>query len=130
MYIAFELSNTTWKLAFSDGNKTRYVTVTARDLIQLEDEIDKAKKRFILKGDVQIKSCYEAGRDGFWIHRYLSSKGINNLIVDSSSIEVNRRKRRAKSDRLDAGNLLRLLMRYHGGERQVWKVVNSYSVWN
>ena len=128
MYIAFELSNTTWKLAFSDGNKTRYVTVTARDLIQLEDEIDKAKKRFILKGDVQIKSCYEAGRDGFWIHRYLSSKGINNLIVDSSSIEVNRRKRRAKSDRLDAGNLLRLLMRYHGGERQVWKVVNVPSV--
>jgi hypothetical protein len=49
MYIAFELSNTTWKLAFSDGNKTRYLTVTARDLTQLEDEIDKAKKRFILK---------------------------------------------------------------------------------
>ena len=75
MYIAFELSNTTWKLAFSDGNKTRYVTVTARDLKQLEDEIDKAKKLFILKGDVQIKSCYEAGRDGFWIHRYLYKQG-------------------------------------------------------
>jgi len=128
LYIAFELSNTTWKLAFGDGIKTRYATVSARDLEQLEDEIDKAKRHFGLRGTVQIKSCYEAGRDGFWIHRYLLSKGINNLIVDSSSIEVNRRKRRAKSDRLDAGNLLRLLLRYHGGEKKVWKVVNVPSV--
>lgn len=124
LYIAFELSNTTWKLALCDGNKTRYVSVKARALKQLEKEIDKAKKHFSLVGNVQIKSCYEAGRDGFWIHRYLLSKGINNVIVDSSSIEVNRRKRRAKSDRLDAGSLSRLLMRYHGGERQVWRVVN------
>jgi len=124
LYIAFELSNSTWKLAFGNGNKTRYASVTGRMLEQLEDEIDKAKRHFDLKGAVQVKSCYEAGRDGFWIHRYLLSKGINNLIVDSSSIEVNRRKRRAKSDRLDAGNLLRLLIRYHGGERKVWKVVN------
>ncbi len=128
MYIAFELSNTTWKLAFSDGNKTRIITVKARDLGQLENEIKKIRKRFGLEGDIQLKSCYEAGRDGFWIHRYLLSKGIDNLVVDSSSIEVNRRKRRAKSDRLDAGNLLRLLMRYHGGERQVWKVVTVPSV--
>jgi transposase len=128
LYIAFELSNTTWKLAFGDGIKARYATVSARDLEQLEDEIDKAKRHFGLKGSVRVKSCYEAGRDGFWIHRYLLSKGINNLIVDSSSIEVNRRKRRAKSDRLDADNLLRLLMRYHGGERKAWKVVNVPSV--
>jgi transposase len=128
LYIAFELSNSSWKLAFSNSNKSRYASVTARMLEQLEDEIDKAKRHFGLKGAVQVKSCYEAGRDGFWIHRYLLSKGINNLIVDSSSIEVNRRKRRAKSDRLDAGNLLRLLMRYHGGERKVWKVVNVPSV--
>jgi transposase len=128
MYIAFELSNTTWKLVFCDGNKTRNVTVKARELGQLKKEIDKARKRFGLEGDIQLKSCYEAGRDGFWIHRYLLSKGIDNLVVDSSSIEVNRRKRRAKSDRLDAGNLLRLLMRYHGGERQVWKVVTVPSV--
>ena len=128
MYIAFELSNTTWKLVFCDGNKTRNVTVKARELGQLKKEIDKARKRFGLEGDIQLKSCYEAGRDGFWIHRYLLSKGIDNLVVDSSSIEVNRRKRRAKSDRLDAGNLLRLLMRYHGGEGQVWKVVTVPSV--
>ncbi len=128
LYIAFELSNSTWRLAFSDGNKNRHVTIKARDLKQLEREIERAKNRFGLKGDIPIKSCYEAGRDGFWIHRYLLSKGIDNLVVDSSSIEVSRRKRRAKSDRLDAGNLLRLLMRYHGNERQVWKVVTAPSV--
>jgi transposase len=76
-------------LAFSDGNKKRHVTIKARDLKQLEREIVKAKKRFCLKDNVQIKSCYEAGRDGFWLHRYLLSKGIDNLVVDSSSIEVN-----------------------------------------
>ena len=125
LYIAFELSNSTWRLAFSDGNKKRHVTVKARDLKQLGIEIDKAKRRFHLEGKIQIKSCYEAGRDGFWLHRYLLHKGIDNLVVDSSSIEVNRRKRRAKSDRLDAGNLLRMLMRYHSNERQVWKVVTA-----
>jgi len=128
MYIAFELSNSTWRMAFSDGNKKRHVTIKARDLKQLSVEIDKAKRRFHLEDKIQIKSCYEAGRDGFWIHRYLLHKGIDNLVVDSSSIEVSRRKRRAKSDRLDAGNLLRLLMRYHGNERQVWKVVTAPTV--
>jgi transposase len=75
MYIAFELSNSTWRLAFSDGNKKRHVTIKARDLKQLEMEIKKAKKRFGLKDKTKIMSCYEAGRDGFWIHRYLLSKG-------------------------------------------------------
>jgi transposase len=69
LYIAFELSNSTWKLAFGDGTKTRYATVSARDLEQLEDEIDKAQRHFGLKGAVQVKSCYEAGRDDFWMHR-------------------------------------------------------------
>jgi transposase len=82
-----------------------------------------AKKRFGLNEDVKVVSCYEAGRDGFWLHRYLLSLGIENLVVDSSSIEVNRRKRRAKTDRIDAGKLLGMLMRYHGGEKKVWSVV-------
>jgi transposase len=123
LYTAFELSDTKWKLAFSDGSKMRHVAVAARDLEQLQREIGKAKKRFRLSGKVPIVSCYEAGRDGFWLHRYLISCGIRNVIVDSSSIEVNRRKRRAKSDRIDAGKLLRMLMRYHGGESRLWSVV-------
>ena len=123
LYIAFELSNKTWKLAFSDGSKVRYVSTDARDLNKLQVQIAMAKKRFGLNEDVKVVSCYEAGRDGFWLHRYLLSLGIENLVVDSSSIEVNRRKRRAKTDRIDAGKLLGMLLRYHSGEKKMWSVV-------
>jgi len=71
-----------------------------------------AKKRFNLPKDTTVKSCYEAGRNGFWLDRCLTSLGIENAIVDSSSIEVNRRKRRAKTDRIDVEKLLVLLMTY------------------
>ena len=73
---------------------------------------------------MKVLSCYEAGRDGFWLHRYLLSCGIDNLMVDSSSIEVNRRKRRAKTDRINAKKLLAMLIRHHAGERGMWSVVN------
>jgi transposase len=73
-------------------------------------------------------SCYEVGRDGFWLHRFLEVHGITNHGVDSSSIEVNRRRRRAKSDGLDVRELLSMLIRYHDGERQVWQVVKVPSV--
>ena len=128
LHLAFELSNTKWKLAFSDCSKRRLVTINARNLEQLQEEIEKAKLRFKLSDGVRIVSCYEAGRDGFWLHRYLLSCGVENKVVDSSSIEVNRRKRRAKTDRIDAGKLLRMLMRYHGGERKLWSVVRVPSV--
>src|SRR5262249_26548286 len=75
-----------------------------------------------------VVSCYEAGREGFWLHRLLQAHGITNHVVDSSSIEVNRRRRRAKSDGLDVRKLLSMLMRYHHGERQVWQVVQVPSV--
>ena len=127
LYMSFDMGDTKWKMAFSDGNKKRDVTIRARDLDQLQEEINKAKCRFTLD-DVKILSCYEAGRDGFWFHRHLLSCGIENLVVDSSSLEVNRRKRRAKTDKIDAGKLLSMLMRYHGGERKLWSVVNVPSV--
>ena len=75
-----------------------------------------------------VRSCYEAGRDGFWLHRYLTSIGIDNRVVDSSSIEVNRRQRRAKSDGLDVRKLLAMLVRYHTGESKVWSVVRVPTV--
>lgn len=75
-----------------------------------------------------VKSCYEAGRDGFWLHRYLVSQGVENLVVDSASIEVNRRARRAKTDRLDVGKLGSMLVRYHNGEKTMWSVVHVPSV--
>ena len=63
--------------------------------------------------EAEVRSCYEAGRDGFWLHRYLMSRGIRNVVLESSSIEVDRRARRAKTDRLDGGRLLKQLVRHH-----------------
>jgi transposase len=87
------------------------------------DEIGLAKVRFGLVSDAEVYSCYEAGRDGFWLHRALTTMGVVNTVVDSSSIEVPRRKRRAKTDKLDASRLVGLLMRYHAGDTRGWKVV-------
>ena len=130
LYVAFELGWTEWKLGFTTGHgqPARIRTMRARALPRLQQELAKAKKRFGLAAAVVVHSCYEAGRDGFWLHRYLSAAGIHNAIVDSASIEVNRRQRRAKSDRLDVGKLLTMLVRYHGGEKKVWSVVRVPSV--
>jgi len=123
LYMAFELADKEWKLFFTDGSKERSRSIGAGDLVRLEVEIQKAKDRFGLKEQTQVISCYEAGRDGFWLHRYLKEKGIKNFIVDPSSIEVDRRKRRAKTDRIDGKKLLRLLLRYSWGEKKAWRVV-------
>src|SRR3974390_498201 len=112
LYVAFELGNSTWKLAFSDGRKVRQVTVTARDLEQVERALLRAQDQFGMGETAAVMSCYEAGRDGFWLHRYLQGQGIDNVVVDSASLEVDRRLRRAKNDRIDAGKLLRMLNPY------------------
>jgi transposase len=96
----------------------------ARALKTLDAEIARAKAHFGLSATAPVCSCYEAGRDGFWLHRYLVSRGIVNRIVDSSSIEVNRRRRRTKTDRLDAAKLVTMLIRAEGGEMKVWSVVS------
>jgi len=125
LYLAFELGNAEWKLGFSVGfgQRPRVRTISARDLEGLQREIELAKKRFGLPETARVVSCYEAGRDGFWLHRYLVEARVENLVVDSSSIEVNRRFRRAKTDRMDVGKLLEQLMRYERGEKKVWRVV-------
>lgn len=128
LYIAFELRQNKWKLGFCDGNKMKFTSIVARNLVQVEEEIDKAKIRFKIDCDVRIVSCYEADRDGLWLHRYLLNNRIENIVVDSSSIEVNRRKRRTKTDRIDARKLLQMLMRYYGGEMKLWSLVNVPSV--
>ena len=130
LFMAFELRENTWKLGVSlgHGHKPRARTMAARDLNRFLDEVAHAKVRFGLCVTAPVVSCYEAGREGFWLHRFLQAQGILNHVVDSSSIEVNRRKRRAKSDGLDVRKLLSMLIRYQHGERHVWRVVNVPSV--
>lgn len=130
LFVAFELGESSWKLAFTTGmgQRPRQRTVVARDRMAVIREIERAKQRFDLPPEARVKSCYEAGREGFWLHRWLVSVGIDNQVVDASSIEVSRRLRRAKTDRMDATRLLLLLVRFFGGERQVWSVVRVPSV--
>jgi transposase len=130
LFVAFELSEKTWKLGFTTGHgqKPRERTVSTRQQERVLDEIAQAKRRLGLPETVPVVSCYEAGREGFWLHRFLQVHGITNHVVDSSAIEVSRRQRRAKSDGLDVRKLLSMLMRYHHGERQVWQVVKVPSV--
>lgn len=125
LYLAFELGGSTWKLAATTGpgQAPRVRTVPARCLTRVHDELARAKARFGLAPVAPVVSCYEAGRDGFWLHPALTAHAVRNHVVDSSSIEVNRRQRRAKSDRLDARKLVSMLVRYAEGERQVWHVV-------
>ena len=125
LYLVFELGEHQWKLGFATGfsQPPRERTIAAGDLLGLRSEIAQARRRFALSDDALVYSCYEAGREGFWLHRALTHLAIVNVVVDSASIEVNRRMRRAKSDHLDGRKLLTMLLRYHAGERRVWSVV-------
>jgi transposase len=130
LYVALELGWSEWKLAFASApaDPPRLRCLAARNTQGLLREIAQAKTRFGLAEQAPVFCCYEAGRDGFWLHRWLRAQGLHNLVVDSASIEVNRRQRRAKNDRLDAAQLVRMLLRYHGGEKKVWSVVHVPTV--
>lgn len=128
LYVSFELGDTAWKLTCSDTHRgpSRF-SVAAGDQAAVIECVHRAKARFGLDERALVHSCYEAGRDGWWLHRWLQRQGIHDIVVDSSSIEVHRRARRAKTDRLDGDKLLAMLLRYHGGERRVWSVVHEPS---
>jgi transposase len=128
LHISFELSDKSWKLTFSDGQRRpgRF-TIAAGDQAAVLQCLARAKTRCRLVPDAPVYSCYEAGRDGWWLHRWLKGQGVHNIVVDSSSIEVNRRARRAKSDRLDGDKLLAMLLRYRAGESRLWSVVHEPS---
>jgi transposase len=130
LYLAFELGWSEWKLAFGSApaDNPRLRALGARNTKALLQEIAKAKKRFGLPDDAPVLRCYQAGRDGFWLHRFLLAQGITNSVVDSSCIEVKRRGRRCKNDRLDAAKLLSMLLRCHHGEHKVWSVVQVPTV--
>lgn len=128
--MAIESGASEWKLYFSVGlgQHPRERTVPARRLDLLVAEVERAKKHFGLAAEAPVASCYEAGRDGFWLHRALRAQGIENEVIESSAIEVPRKKRRAKTDGIDGGALLRLLWRYHNGEREALRIVRVPSV--
>jgi transposase len=130
LFLAFELGVHTWKLGFTTGvaQRPRERTMPAGDVHGLGEEMARAKRRFGLPDDARVVSCYEAGRDGFWLHRCLVASGVENLVVDSASIEVNRRHRRAKTDRLDVHKLLTMLLRHVAGEERVWSLIRVPSV--
>jgi transposase len=130
LLLAFELSAKSWLIGFRStaGDRVRRRQLAARDTATLVSEVAAAKAAFGLPADAAVQSCYEAGRDGFWLHRWLDRQGVQNRVVDSASIEVPRRKRRTKTDALDLTGLLRLLVREVGGERRVWRVVRVPSV--
>lgn len=122
LYMALELGSRNWVLAFTGATaaKTRRRRIEAGDLRALADEITTARAKLGVPADAAVRSCYEAGRDGFWVHRELEQMGIENLVIDASSME-RARGRRAKTDAIDVQRLLQNLVRHHRGER-VWSV--------
>jgi transposase len=129
LYMAIETGVVKWKVGFTcgAGQQPRVRVIDTGDLARLSEEIQLAKRRFGLAAEAPVHSCYEAGRDGFWIHRALERMGVVNRVVDSASILVDRRARRAKSDRLDLAGLLDLVIRRCRGEDRVCRVCHPPS---
>lgn len=130
LFMALELGSTTWKVAFAVGlgRRPRVVQIRAGDLSRLWSEIARAKLLLAVAGDAAVYSCYEAGRDGFWLHRVLIAHDIDNVVVDPSSIAVDRRKRRVKTDRVDATALVIQLQHARAGDRRGWRELRVPSV--
>jgi len=125
LYVAFELGKKEWKLAMTSGfgRQPWLRTIASGDLVAVERAVGSGRQRFGLPACARVVSCYEAGRDGFWIHRAVQRLGFENRVVDSASIEVNRRARRTKTDRIDALKLVMMLVRACSGERRVFAEV-------
>jgi transposase len=130
LFCALELGSTRWKVAFAVTRRQapRVRTVPAGALRALLEEIAQAKQRFGLEREAPVSSCYEAGRDGFWLHRALTAQGLQNVVIDPSSIAVDRRQRRAKTDRLDASRLVVQLMNAAAGDRRGWREIRVPSI--
>jgi transposase len=119
LYVSFELADKVWKLTIGTrGGGRMRICVTAGKPEAALQGIARAKARLGLSALAPVYSCYEAGRDGWWLHRWLKGQGVRNIVIDASSIEVERG-RRVKTDRVDGDKLLALLMGYHAGERRM-----------
>ena len=130
LFVAFELGKRSWTIAMSSGfGQDPWVrTLPPGDLAALQRRLAEGRTRFGLPATAPVISCYEAGRDGYWIHRALLALGVANRVVDSASIEVNRRARRTKTDRVDARKLVLLLIRVVLGDTTAWREVRVPTV--
>lgn len=122
LYIGIELAKNAWTLAVSDGDEIEVQTIDAKDYQEFANLIQWARERFKLDDELDLFSCYEAGQDGFAPHRNLAERGINNLVVDPGSVESSA-KDDPKTDRLDARTLVRKLIHYHAGDKEVFSTV-------
>src|SRR5499427_2326090 len=130
--MAIELSKKSWIVGVNaPGSEkiSRYALkgCDGKGLLELIDKIRKRVDRE-LKQPVEVICCYEAGYDGFWLHRLLEEHGVRNYVVDPASVQVDRRARRVKTDNIDVAQLLRSLMAYLRGEPKVWSVVHVPTV--
>jgi len=131
VYVAFELSKAKWKLGvmMPCSDKMSRYTIAGGDLAALTERLAAARTGAARTGKpVRIVSCYEAGFDGHWLHRWLTEQGVINHEIDPASIQVNRRARRAKTDRIDLEQLMRALLAYRRGEPRVCSVVHVPTV--
>jgi transposase len=126
--LVFELSKATWKLGvmLPGSEKLSRHTVDGGDTAAVGALLAKARAR--AAGLTRIVSAYEAGYDGFWLHRWLENQGVENRVLDSASIQVNRRARRAKTDKLDLDQLMRVLAALERGEPKVCSVARAPGV--
>jgi len=124
IFAAIELSKSAWVIALQlpTVDKVSLFRIAGGDIEGLIALLERA--RFRVGEPVEICTCYEAGYDGFWIHRALAARGIQNTVLDSASIQVSRRGRRVKTDRTNAESLIRVLMALYRGEQQVAKIVH------
>lgn len=127
LYLAIELSSSTWLIAahLPETEKPKLHRIKAGDTEELLAFIAALRARVTAKlgTAADVACCFEAGRDGFWLHRLLVANGIASHVLEPTSVLVNRRARRAKTDRLDAQGLLRVLMAYCRGDRQACGMV-------
>jgi transposase len=132
MFVALELSKSRWLVAVHSpiADKISCHGIAGGDISALLALIGRYRRQAEerLKRPVRVVSCYEAGYDGFWLHRLFRANGVENHVMDPASLPVDRRARRVKTDRLDLGALLRALMAWRRGEPQVCRMVRVPSL--
>ena len=131
VHLVFELSKAKWKLGvmLPGSQKMSRYTIDGGDLTALSGRLLAARCKAESSGKpVRVLSCYEAGLDGHWLHRWLTEQGVISHEVDPSSIEVSRRARRAKTDRIDLAKLMRTFLAYLRGEPRVCSMLHVPTV--